>query len=170
VLAPAAGRQPEHTARPTTATQRAGPCHHPARALPRSLRRVASQAPPARQPHAAWPPALLLSGLCLTFYIFFVPFVGTKSFQIVAMAIYTPSVRFLPFFQGFNSLVCIDLEFGICFAASHPSLYSSWYLRCQALQVQTLVENVTCFACAAHICCKGMMIWHPLDYIASLLT
>lgn len=75
-----------------------------------------------------------------------------------------------PFFQGFNSLVCIDLEFGICFAASHPALYSSWYLLRQALQVQTLVENVICFACAAHICCKGMMIWHPLDYIASLLT
>jgi hypothetical protein len=100
----------------------------------------------------------VFSALGFAFYVFFVPFVGTKPFQIVAMAIYTPLVRFLPFFQGFNSLVCIDLEFGICFAASHPALYSSWYLLHQALQLQTLVENVICFACAAHICCKGMMI------------
>jgi hypothetical protein len=55
----------------------------------------------------------VFSALGFAFYVFFVPFVGTKPFQIVAMAIYTPLVRFLPFFQGFISLVCIDLEFGI---------------------------------------------------------
>jgi hypothetical protein len=44
-------------------------CRYPARATtplaapPRALRYAA---PPARQSHAAWPPVLLLSGLCLS--------------------------------------------------------------------------------------------------------
>lgn len=42
----------------------------------------------------------VFSALGFAFYVFFVPFVGTKPFQIVAMAIYTPLVRFLPFFSG----------------------------------------------------------------------
>ena len=42
----------------------------------------------------------VFSALGFAFYVFFVPFVGTKPFQIVAMAIYTPLVRFLPFFRG----------------------------------------------------------------------
>jgi hypothetical protein len=50
VLAPAAGRQPEHTARPAAATQRAVPRHHPARTLPRSLHRAASQHRPLDSP------------------------------------------------------------------------------------------------------------------------
>ena len=39
----------------------------------------------------------MFSALGFAFYVFFVPFVGTKPFQIAAMAIYTPLVRFLPF-------------------------------------------------------------------------
>jgi palmitoyltransferase ZDHHC1/11 len=41
----------------------------------------------------------VFSALGFAFYVFFVPFVGTKPFQIVAMAIYTPLVRFLSFFS-----------------------------------------------------------------------
>ncbi|WVZ55945.1 hypothetical protein U9M48_006542 [Paspalum notatum var. saurae] len=37
----------------------------------------------------------VFSALGFAFYVFFVPFVGTQPFQIVAMAIYTPLVRFL---------------------------------------------------------------------------
>nr|CAB3496710.1 unnamed protein product [Digitaria exilis] len=37
----------------------------------------------------------VFSALGFAFYVFFVPFVGTKPFQIVAMAIYTPLVRSL---------------------------------------------------------------------------
>ncbi|GJN30663.1 hypothetical protein PR202_gb18988 [Eleusine coracana subsp. coracana] len=37
----------------------------------------------------------VFAALGFAFYVFFVPFVGTRAFQIVAMAIYTPLVRFL---------------------------------------------------------------------------
>jgi hypothetical protein len=41
----------------------------------------------------------VFSALGFAFYVFFVPFVGTKPFQIVAMAIYTPLVRCLSYLR-----------------------------------------------------------------------
>lgn len=73
----------------------------------------------------------VFSALGFAFYVFFVPFVGTKPFQIVAMAIYTPLVRFLPFFSG------------VYFASMHRSGVR-YLFRCQpsrALQFLVLTTS-----------------------------
>jgi hypothetical protein len=108
----------------------------------------------------------VFSALGFAFYVFFVPFVGTKPFQIVAMAIYTPLVRFLPFSEvKFASMHRSGVG---CLFRCHPS---------RALQFLVLTpsgiassdtgreRHLLCFACLAYICCKGMMIWNQLDYI-----
>jgi hypothetical protein len=80
----------------------------------------------------------VFSALGFAFYVFFVPFVGTRPFQIVAMTIYTPLVRFLPCFSETEFAVRIDLALWV----TGPS---------------GIASQVVCYACCILICYKYLI-------------
>lgn len=49
--------------------------------------------------------------LGFAFYVFFVPFVGSRVIQYVVMGIYTPLVRFLLFFSTYSLFLLLLLWF-----------------------------------------------------------